>query len=82
MAVSGYQVNKDNKQIQNETNSENRHLVFLIFKKKEGNNGVGDISSLFQIHCQTSRLHYKQAVLYIYKVKSWQAVVSQSGEEH
>ena len=57
MAVSGYQVNKDNKQIQNETNSENRHLVFLIFKKKEGNNGVGDISSSFQIHCQTNRMY-------------------------
>ena len=30
--------------IQSKTNSENRHLVFSIFKKKQGNNGVGDIS--------------------------------------
>ena len=27
-------------------NSENGHLVFSIFKKKQENNGVGDISSL------------------------------------
>ena len=67
------------KEIQNKTNSENRHLVFLIFKKEQENDGVGDISSLFQRHCQTNRLDYKQAVLYI---QSWQAVVSQSGEEH
>ena len=39
--------------IQNKTNSENRHLVFLIFKKEQENDGVGDISSLFQRHCQT-----------------------------
>ena len=56
------------KEIQNKTNSENRHLVFLIFKKEQENDGVGDISSLFQRHCQTNRLDYKQAVLYIYKV--------------
>ena len=49
------------------TNSENRHLVFLIFKKEQENDGVGDISSLFQRHCQTNRLDCKQAVLYIYK---------------
>ena len=57
------------KEVQNKsTNSENRHLVFLIFKKKkQENDGVGDISSLFQRHCQTNRLYYKQAVLYIYK---------------
>ena len=36
------------KEIQNKTNSENRHLVFLIFKKEQENDGVGDISSLFQ----------------------------------
>ena len=41
--------------IQNKTNSENRHLVFSIFKKNQENNGVGDISSLFQRHCQTNR---------------------------
>ena len=34
-------------------------------RKKQKNNGVGDISSLFQRHCQTNRLYYKQAVLYI-----------------
>ena len=34
------------KELQNETNSENRHLVFLIFKKKQENDGVGDISSI------------------------------------
>ena len=28
--------------------NENRHLVFLIFKKEQENDGVGDISSLFQ----------------------------------
>ena len=56
--------------------------IFLIFKKKQENDGVDDISSLFQRHCQTNRLDYKQAVLYIYEVQSWQAVVSQSGEEH
>ena len=39
--------------VQNKTNSENRHLVFLIFKKKQENDGVGDILSLFQKHCQT-----------------------------
>ena len=39
---------------QNKTNSENRHLVFLIFKKGQENDGVGDISSLFQRHCQTA----------------------------
>ena len=33
--------------IQNRTNSENGHLVFSIFEKKQENNGVGDISSLF-----------------------------------
>ena len=38
----------------NKTNSENGHLVFSIFKKKQENNGVGDISSLFQRHCQTN----------------------------
>ena len=27
--------------IQNKTNSENRHLVFLIFKKEQENDGVG-----------------------------------------
>ena len=42
------------KEIQNKTNSENRHLVFLIFMKKHENDGVGDISSLFQRHCQTN----------------------------
>ena len=52
------------REIQNETNSKNGHLVFSIFKKKQENNGVGDISSLFQRHCQTNRLYYKQAVLY------------------
>ena len=41
------------KEIQNKTNSENRHLEFLIFKKEQENDGVGDISSLFQRHCQT-----------------------------
>ena len=41
------------KEIQSKTNSENRHLVFLIFKKEQENDGVGDISSLFQRHCQT-----------------------------
>ena len=56
------------KEIQNKTNSENRHLVFLIFKKEQENDEVGDISSLFQRHCQTNKLDYKQAVLYIYKV--------------
>ena len=30
--------------IQNKTNSENKHLVFSIFEKKEENNGVGDVS--------------------------------------
>ena len=52
-------------QWQNKTNSENRHLVFLIYKKKkQENDRVGDISSLFQTHCQTNRSqHYKQAVL-------------------
>ena len=45
-------------------NSENGHLVFSILKKKQENNGVGDISSLLT-HCQTNRLYYKQAVLYI-----------------
>ena len=40
--------------IQNKTNSENGHLVFSIFKKKQENSGVGDISSLFQRHCQTN----------------------------
>ena len=55
-------------EIQNKTNSENRRLVFLIFKKEQENDGVGDISSVFQRHCQTNRLDYKQAVLYIYKV--------------
>ena len=67
---------------QNKTNSENRHLVFLIFKKIQENDEVGDISSLFQRHSQTNRLDYKQAVLYIYQVQSWQAVVSQLGKEH
>ena len=38
--------------IQNKANFENRHLVFLIFKKKQENDGVGNISSLFQRHCQ------------------------------
>ena len=47
--------------------------------EEQENDGVGDISFLFQRHCQTNRLDYKQAVLYI---QSWQAVVSQSGEEH
>ena len=56
------------KEIQNKTNSESRHLVFLIFKKEQENDGVSDISSLFQRHCQTNRLDYKQAVLYICKV--------------
>ena len=51
------------------------YLVFLIFKKEQENDGVGDISSLFERHCQTNRLDYKQAVLYI---QSWQALVSQS----
>ena len=35
------------KEIQNKTNSENRenrHIVFLIFKKKQENDGVGDFS--------------------------------------
>ena len=36
------------KEIQNKANSENRHLVFLIFKKEQENDGVGDISSLFK----------------------------------
>ena len=39
---------------QNKTNSENGHLVFSVFKKRQENNGVGDISSLFQRHCQTN----------------------------
>ena len=34
-----------NCRIKNKTNSENRHLVFLIFKKEQENDGVGDISS-------------------------------------
>ena len=38
--------------IQNNTNSANKHLVFSIFMKKQENNGVGDISPLFQRHCQ------------------------------
>ena len=42
------------KEIQNKTNSENRHLVFLVFKKEQENDGVGDISSLFQRHCRTN----------------------------
>ena len=41
------------KKIQNKTNSENSHRVFLIFKKEQENDGVGDISSLFK---QTIRL--------------------------
>ena len=45
------------REVQNKTNSENRHLVFLIFKKEQENDGVGDISSLFQRHCQTNRLN-------------------------
>ena len=40
--------------VQNKTNSENGHLVFSIFKKKQENNGVGDILSLFQRHCQSN----------------------------
>ena len=45
----------------NKTNSENRHLVFVIFKKKkQENDGVGDFSSLFQRQlsnqCQTNGL--------------------------
>ena len=43
--------------LQNKTNSENGHLVFSIFKKKQENNGVGDISSLCQRHCQTNDLY-------------------------
>ena len=46
------------KEIQNKTNSENRHLVFLIFKKEQENDGVGDISTLFQRHCQTNDLNH------------------------
>ena len=53
----------DESKSQNNTNSENGHLVFLVFKKNQENNGVGDISSFFQRHCQTNRLYYKQAVL-------------------
>ena len=75
-------INHDKQETQNKTNCKNRHLVFLIFKKKQENDGVDDISSLFQRHCQTNRLDYKQTELCIYKVQSWQAVVSQSGEEH
>ena len=42
------------KEVQNKTNSENRQLVFLIFKKKnQENHGVDDISSSLQRHCQT-----------------------------
>ena len=32
---------------QNKANSENRHLVFSIFKKKQENNGVGDTDFVF-----------------------------------
>ena len=49
-------------------------------KKKQENNGISDILSLFQRHCQTNRLYYKQAVLYNYNVQSRQDVVSQSSE--
>ena len=35
-------------------NSENGHLVSLIFKKKHENDGVGDIPPLSQRHCQTN----------------------------
>ena len=35
------------KEIQNKTNSEKGHLVFLIFKKEQENDGVGDISFFF-----------------------------------
>ena len=31
------------------------------------NDEVGNISFLFERHCQTSRLYYKQAVLYMTK---------------
>ena len=41
-------------------------------RKNNKKNRVGDISSLFQRHCQTNRLFYK--------VQSWQDVVSQSSE--
>ena len=56
----------------NKTNSKNRHLVFLTFKKKGENNGVGDISSLFQRHCQTNRLLILRTscAIYIYKASS------------
>ena len=37
-------VSRQLQEIQNKTNFENRHLVFSIFKKKQENNGVGDIS--------------------------------------
>ena len=36
--------------IQNKTNSETRHLVLLIFKKEQENEGVGDISSIFRVY--------------------------------
>ena len=45
------------KEMQNKTNFENRCLVFLLFKKEQDNDGVGDISSLFQRHCQTNVNH-------------------------
>ena len=45
---------KQFKEVQKKTNSGNSHLVFLIYKKKQENDGVGDISSLFQRRCQTN----------------------------
>ena len=47
--------------------------------KKQEKHGVGNISSLFQ---RLNRLNYTQAMLYIYKVQSWQDVVRQLSEAH
>ena len=46
--------------IRNETNSEDRHLVFSITNEKKSR----DILSLFQTYCQAHELNYGQAVAY------------------
>ena len=46
----------------NKTNSENRHLVFLIFKKKQENDEVGDQTNVFGIktkyHSQEQKMSF------------------------
>ena len=53
----------------NKTNSENGHRVFSIFKKKQGNNGVGFLfSRVFFLNVENTKCPFLELVLFCLEV--------------